>query len=98
MLNVLMSHLQTVALAIEFDLRWPACLAGMFAVSDATSSLSDAVVSLDCVLPAAAAGSGAACLWARLSRLARHSFSVGRGALLVRSGAGWFLSAARCRA
>jgi hypothetical protein len=60
MLKVLMSHLQTVALAAEFDLRWPSWLAGLFAVSDASSSLSDAVLSLDCVLPAAQAGSGAA--------------------------------------
>jgi hypothetical protein len=54
-----MAHLQTVALAAEFDLRWPGWLAGLFAASDAGSSVSDQVLSLDCVLPSAGAQVGA---------------------------------------
>jgi hypothetical protein len=90
MLKVLMAHLQTVALAAEFDLRWPSWLAGLFAASDASSSLSDAVLSLDCVLPsppelgsgaavfagAALTSTGSACTWARPPAWATRSFAT----------------------
>ena len=47
--KMLFTHLQQIAIASAFPFTWPAILLRMFAVFDASSSISDSLVSVDCL-------------------------------------------------
>ena len=48
--KIAFSHLQTIAIASQFDLEWPQSLVEMFAAFSTTTSAASDVISLDCML------------------------------------------------
>ncbi len=46
--KLLFTHLQQIAIASTFPMQWPAALRNMFAVFDASTSVSDTLFSVDC--------------------------------------------------
>lgn len=49
-IKIAFSHLQTIAIASQFDLEWPQSLHDMFAAFSTTTSAASDVISLDCML------------------------------------------------
>ena len=47
--KILLTHMQQVALAAAFPLQWPGFLMGMFTVFEATSSVSESLISVECL-------------------------------------------------
>ena len=90
--KLLFTHLQQVGIAAAFPYSWPPALRRLFEAFDATSSVSDAIISVDCILPTAASVftssryaqlalpivllAGIACFWAVLGAWRDRSSSV----------------------